>query len=105
MAWPHLTPPSEANQPHLPAPPPGLGGGAATTQDPPEPDFLAPLVDEARLRMQHAIDRLPEPNRAALQLKFYRGLDAYQVADVLDIPMLAARSVIVEGLRRLQGLL
>jgi DNA-directed RNA polymerase specialized sigma24 family protein len=68
-------------------------------------DDIVHILEEKRMRLQRAIDRLPEPNRSALVLTYFEGRDVYHVADVLDIPLLSAQSLIVDSLRRLRALL
>lgn len=103
MARPTLTPPSDAFQPR-PATIQSGGGGAVIHQSPGSDD-LAQAMETQRLRLQQAIDRLPEPNRAAILLTFFEGHDAQSVAHALGMPLLTAQGVTVDGLRRLRALL
>lgn len=49
--------------------------------------------DDARLEeMQATIERLPEPQREALQLRLCEGLSYAEIAEVLDVPIGTVRS-------------
>lgn len=61
--------------------------------------------DERGLAVRHALDSLPERQRAALVLSYYEGLSQAEASALLEISEEALESLLARGRRKLRELL
>ena len=78
--------------------PPAMGAGTPS----PIADLLA---DERFRRVQAALDILPAPQRAPIELAYFEGLSQSEIAQRLDEPLGTVKTRTRLGLRRLRELL
>lgn len=73
--------------------------------DPPAPATqLAEMeADERKRRLERAISRLPEKERAALVLREIEGLDTSRVAEILNVTDATVRSQVASAKTKLKG--
>ena len=79
---------------------------ASPTQEPcsPAAEDEAALRDDRR-RVRVALDALPSPERAVVELAYYGGLRQSEVAQLLDLPVGTVKSRTFTALARLRSLL
>jgi RNA polymerase sigma-70 factor, ECF subfamily len=71
-------------------------------RDWPDDEVMAEL--EA-FRMHHALDSLPDPERAVIELTYFQGLAPNETAAHLDLPLVTAQMLRRNGLQRMARML
>ena len=77
------------------APARGAGGGGVEPWDPPGPDTAAQAIDDGALRdwVWTALERLSEPLRLAVMLRYFTGASSYEaIAELSGVPVGTVRS-------------